>query len=185
MAPGCRIGLKNGTFDIINGYEEIKRHPYFADFDFKSLAERQLKVPFDVMSTSMTSMTDSDDGSQTKGKKEELKKSDGLGARNEDISLDPCCIQRALTLSRKYWEGEVKVRRKFILLRSRFLMLFENGTVLVLRKGHIKAEYLIDENSTITLSKKKNSFTLKTTYKAADTFETPDAETWVSILQSL
>jgi len=71
------------------------------------------------------------------------------GLVHDEISryFDECCVYRARFLSRKYWEGEVKVRRKFFLLRVRYIILFEDGTVLVLRKGHIKMEFFIDETA--------------------------------------
>jgi len=40
IVPGNRLGLRHGSFDEINNYRDIKAHPFFADFDFLSLAAR-------------------------------------------------------------------------------------------------------------------------------------------------
>jgi serine/threonine protein kinase len=180
IVPGNRIGLKNGSFDEINCYQEIKSHPFFSDIDFNALSERKLPVPFNTVSSTMT---DSDENSTSKKEESLMKKS---GPIYDDINkyFDECCIYRVRFLTRKYWEGEVKVRRKFFLIRSRYLILFEDGTLMVLRKGHIKMEYVIDDDADIILNK-NNRFTLKNPGKSAESFETPDAEAWVSILKSI
>lgn len=70
-------------------------------------------------------------------------------------------------------------------MKKRHLILYEEGTVLLMSRGHIKTEFRLDGKSQVTLSKNGKSFTLKTSSKHVEVFETPDAEVWVSILKSI
>ena len=75
--------------------------------------------------------------------------------------FDDCCVHRARFFSRKYWEGEVKVKRQFFRMKRRYMILFEDGTVLLLRRGHIRAEFDLTENKTDITLNKQTRFTIK------------------------
>ena len=178
--PECRLGMRNTQAE---GYIEIKEHPFFAGVDFDALTSRTAKVPFSSLNPMSTSLiTDSDENSS--------KKDDSVvnvvKKPTDDINryFDQCCVYRARFLSRKYWEGEVKVYRKIFLKKPRYMILFEDGTLLLLRRGHIRTEYLIDDTAEITLMK-NNKLKLKGSGKSAEIVETPDAEAWISILKSV
>lgn len=142
MVPDNRLGMRNSLTD--GGYHDLRNHPYFADLDFKALEERTLRVPYQTLNTTTT--TDSDELLSMKRSDEFQSKAKSTVLKHDDIRkyFDECCVYRARFLSRKYWEGEVKVRRKIFLTRIRYMILFEDGTCLLLRRGHIRAEFLID-----------------------------------------
>ncbi len=66
------------------------------------------------------------------------------------------------------------------------MILFQDGTVLLLRRGHIKSEFFLDQNIQITLNR-QNRFTMKTVSGGGPTevVECAGAEEWVSILKSI
>lgn len=145
---------------VEEGYVDIRRHPFFSDVDFASLENRSLRVPYHALNTTIT--TDSDELSFKRDESSyNLKKVPPKGGFDEIRKyFDECCIQRAKNLSRKYWEGEVKVKRKLFLLRTRYMILFEDGTLLLLRRGHIRAEIYINERTEVSLVK-SNRLSLK------------------------
>lgn len=113
-----------------DGLSELRRHPFFSDIDFEALSRKALKVPgFDLFSTT----TDSDDSLNIlrRFSSDEFKGSHPL-KRKSDISLpfDDCCLLRASTLTKIFWQGDVKVRRKFFLLKNRQMIVYEDGTLL-------------------------------------------------------
>lgn len=133
------------------------------------------------MSTSL--ITDSDESSS---KKDDSVINSIVKKPTDDICryFDSCCNYRARFLARKHWEGEVKVQRKIFMKKPRYMILFEDGTLLLLRRGHIRSEYLMDETAEVTLVK-NNKLKLKTPGKSVEVVETPEAEAWVSILKSV
>lgn len=81
-APENRLGMKsNNPFE---GYEEIKKHPYFADVDFQAIEARTMKLPcFDIFSTH----TDSDESSN---RRDDSGKKKGVEDDLKNI-VDACC----------------------------------------------------------------------------------------------
>ena len=65
------------------------------------------------------------------------------------------------------------------------MILFEDGTVLLLRRGHIRAEFDLTENKTDITLNKQTRFTIKQSGKSTEVVETSDADIWVSILLSI
>jgi hypothetical protein len=66
------------------------------------------------------------------------------------------------------------------------MMLFEDGTLLLVRRGHIRAEYKVDEKTEISqVAKNSHRFTIKFHNRGSEVIECPDAETWASILHSM
>jgi hypothetical protein len=84
MTPENRLGMKsNNPFE---GYQEIKKHPFFADIDFNAIEERLVKPPcFDLFST----FTDSDESS----KRDDSSKKRGIHSQDDYLKniVDPCC----------------------------------------------------------------------------------------------
>lgn len=105
--PENRIGMRT-----TDGLSELRRHRYFADIDFEALSRKALKVPgFDLFSTT----TDSDDSNNIMRRfsSDEYKENHERPIplkRKSDISLpwfDDCCLQRASTLTKIFWQGSV------------------------------------------------------------------------------
>jgi hypothetical protein len=84
MSPENRLGMKsNNPFE---GYQEIKKHPFFADIDFNAIEGRSVRPPcFDLFST----FTDSDESS----KRDDSSKKRGLQSQDDYLKniVDACC----------------------------------------------------------------------------------------------
>jgi hypothetical protein len=82
--PENRLGMKsNNPFE---GYDEIKKHPFFADVDFSGIEARTLRLQcFDLFSTH----TDSDESSTNKRDDSGKKR----GAQEDELKniVDACC----------------------------------------------------------------------------------------------
>ena len=76
-------------------------------------------------------------------------------------------MHRARGFVKKHWEGEIKLRRKIFLFKRRYMLVFEDGTLLILRHGHIKSEYKINDQSEISLMK-GGRFSMKTSGKGTE-----------------
>jgi len=65
------------------------------------------------------------------------------------------------------------------------MILFEDGTIILLRRGHIRGEFKLDHKSEINLNK-HNRFSLKAKGSGGtEVIECPEAEVWVSIIKSI
>ena len=92
--PENRLGMKSSN--PFEGYEEIKKHPFFADVDFHAIEARTIKFPIlDSISTNTDSDESSnrrDDSGKKKGFEEDLKN-----------IVDNCCKLRASFLAKVHW----------------------------------------------------------------------------------
>jgi len=126
MVPESRLGMRD--------YSDIKEHAFFSDIDFGAIQTRSAKVPpCEIMNLTI----DSDDSTP----KQEITVLKRKLTADYSHYFDECCRNRARHLTKKYWEGEVKLRRKLFLQKRRYMLLFEDGILLLLRRGHIKQEF--------------------------------------------
>ena len=71
-------------------------------------------------------------------------------------------------------------------MKRRFMILFDDGVVVLTSKGHIKNEYKVEDTGTFTLAKNGKSFTMKCAKRFyAETVESTESDVWVSILKSI
>ena len=110
-----------------------------------------MKLPCTIDLFSMHS--DSDESSNKREDSAKRRVNYGIDRFDLKSLLDQCCQQRAGEFGKKHWEEEVRVRRKLILTRRRHMILFADGKVILLRRGHIRTEYQIDDSTDIKLMK--------------------------------
>ncbi len=66
------------------------------------------------------------------------------------------------------------------------MILLQNGHLLLLKRSHIKTEYQIDEQTEIKMYKGPDRFSIKFGHGiGTEVVESPDAENWIHILQSI
>jgi hypothetical protein len=82
-APENRLGMKSNN--PLEGYNEIKNHPFFADVDFVGIESRTLRLQcFDLFSTN----TDSDESSN---KRDDSGKKRVAHGDELKFIVDACC----------------------------------------------------------------------------------------------
>ena len=64
-------------------------------------------------------------------------------------SFDDCCRSR-INLDQLVMEGTVKVRRRLFFYKRRQLYLLEDGTVFIVKDGHINNEFKLTKHTEIT-----------------------------------
>lgn len=63
------------------------------------------------------------------------------------------------------------------------MILLQDGRLLLLKRSHIRTEYLLDELTEIKLSKGQDRFSIKFGHGiGTEVVESPEAENWVPIL---
>lgn len=138
--PENRIGMQ--------GYDEVKQHPYFKGIDFEKLHARKLPVPSkEVFNVSLKTMgTESDESafSMTETKMT-------LSRQPEFVvkhMFDACCRSK-IDLDKIVMESLVKVRRKLFFYKRRQMVLLEDGSVFIVKHGHISNEIKLAKNTEI------------------------------------
>ena len=79
----------------------------------------------------------------------EHKLSDDLTDFITKHKFDACCKGR-IDMDKIVMEGPVKVRRRLFFYKKRQLFLLEDGTVFVVKKGHISNEIKLSKHTEIT-----------------------------------
>ncbi|CDW75605.1 UNKNOWN [Stylonychia lemnae] len=160
--PEARIGYNN--------FIQLKQHPYFREIDFKKIKSREIPVPnldiFGVTLQSSLITDDSDDSARRKFKSFFNK------IENED------CCSGVVDYKRGVFEGEVKVRRKLFFYKRRYMIIQDNGIILLARKsGRMRCDMFIDGNTEITRLKAKR-FQIKN-QRFQEVIESPDTDEWM------
>ena len=88
-----------------------------------------------------------------------------------------------IDLNMKVMEGKVKLKRTLFFYKKRLMVLLEDGKVIFAKERKIKAMCRLDRFSDIILQS-RSKFTFKTP-QLQEVIESPDAEVWVSILNSI
>jgi hypothetical protein len=86
-------------------------------------------------------------------------------------------------LNMKVMEGKVKLKRSLFFFKKRQMILLEDGKVIFAKHRKIKSMCRLDRFSEI-LVHNRSRFQLKTP-QLSEVIDSPDAEVWVSILNSI
>ena len=181
----------------MNGYDEIKQHPYFNGLDFNTLAQMKYKVPDEDAFNKHGAFQTEDSDDETKHNSEkilELNKDSSSGNCNgpdncgelsqyDRHQYDRCCYKK-VDINKQVYAGSIKVRRKLFLYKDRFMALLEDGSVFLSKDRHIRCQILMDCKTKITLQKGNRRFEIETKH-VHEVIETEEAEIWVNILNSI
>ena len=86
-------------------------------------------------------------------------------------------------------ESSVNVRRKLFFYKRRQLYLMEDGTIYIVKKGHINNEMMLSDRSSVAFvcddTNKKILITTQRSYEYIECDTTELALTWYNILKSV